>query len=114
MSLIASRDAHRHYADNRCQVDHCFGGAGAYWLAAGWKSPIEGLPRAPGLADPNCGFDAIVVGEYERAFAGRRLLDLLPILEQHGMQDWLPETHGRVDRHNPAHEALIMLLVPQC
>ena len=51
--------------------------------------------------------------EYERAFAGRQLRDLLPILEEHGTQLWLPETHGRVDRHDPAHEALIMLLGAQ-
>jgi site-specific DNA recombinase len=62
------------------------------------------------IADPVRGFDAIVVGEYERAFAGRQLLDLLPIQEQYGVQLWLPETHGRVDRHDPGHEALILLL----
>jgi hypothetical protein len=44
-----------------------------------------------GVADRDRGFDGIVVGEYERAFAGRQLLDRLPILEEHGVQLWLPE-----------------------
>ena len=34
------------------------------------------------VADPGRGFDAIVVGEYERAFYGDQLLPLLPVLER--------------------------------
>ena len=56
------------------------------------------------------GFAAIVVGEYERAFAGGQLQQLLPLLHQYGVQLWLPETGGLLDPANPAHQALLMLL----
>lgn len=56
------------------------------------------------------GFDAIVVGEYERAFAGGQLADLLPVLRRHGVRLWLPEVGGPIDEANPAHQALLMLL----
>ena len=65
------------------------------------------------LADPDRGFDAVVVGEYERAFYGDQLLQLIPLFEQYGVQIWLPETLGPVDYHNPTHEALVMLLGAQ-
>ncbi|WP_326557206.1 recombinase family protein [Micromonospora sp. NBC_01796] len=65
------------------------------------------------LKDPHRGFDAIVVGEYERAFSGNQLLHLAPLLEQHGVQLWLPETDGPVDHRDPTHQALIMLLGAQ-
>jgi site-specific DNA recombinase len=52
-------------------------------------------PRAAKLlaaiADPHRGFDAIVVGEYERAFHGNQLAELAPLLALHEVQLWLPE-----------------------
>jgi DNA invertase Pin-like site-specific DNA recombinase len=74
----------------------------------------DGRPQAAALleavADPDRGFDAIVVGEYERAFHGTQLLDLAPRFERHGVQLWLPETDGPVNHHSPTHQALIMML----
>lgn len=49
------------------------------------------------IAVSDCGFDAVVVGEYERAFDGDQVLSLLPLFEQHGVQQWLPEAHGPVN-----------------
>jgi hypothetical protein len=47
-------------------------------------------PRAAELlaavAAADRGFDAIVVGEYERAFAGDQLAQLLPVLRRHGVR----------------------------
>lgn len=65
------------------------------------------------LADPGRGFDAVVVGEYERAFYGDQVMTLLPVFETHGVQLWLPEAHGPVDPAQPAHQALLMLLGAQ-
>jgi site-specific DNA recombinase len=62
------------------------------------------------LARPDRGFAAIVVGEYERAFAGGQLHGLLPLLERFGVELWLPEAGGAVDQSDPAHQALLMLL----
>ena len=55
-------------------------------------------------------FDAIVVGEYERAFCGAQLQQLLPQLTALGVRAWLPEAGGPVDPGDPAHQALMMLL----
>ena len=56
------------------------------------------------------GFDAIVVGEYERAFQGRQLDQLAPILRRHSVALRLPETYGPVDFDNPRQLALLDLL----
>ena len=48
------------------------------------------------LADPDRGWDAIVIGEYERAF--------------YGIQLWMPEVGGRVDWHAEDHEQTMMAL----
>jgi site-specific DNA recombinase len=62
------------------------------------------------LADADRGFDAVVVGEYERAFSGDQLTELLPVFDRFDVQVWLPETGGPVDRTDPAHRALVVLL----
>ncbi|MCE6995402.1 recombinase family protein [Saccharothrix sp. S26] len=55
--------------------------------------------------------DAVVVGEYERAFLDRaQVRELRAVLELYGVQLWLPEAEGPVDFDNPAHEALLSLL----
>jgi DNA invertase Pin-like site-specific DNA recombinase len=78
-----------------------------------WRRRPQSAALLAALGDPRRGFDAIVVGEYDRAFSGSQLLHLVPLLEQHGVQLWLPETDGPVDSHNPTHQALIMLLGAQ-
>lgn len=47
------------------------------------------------------GFDAIVVGEYERAFYGEQLAHLASVFHRHGVQIWLPEAGGPVDVGSP-------------
>lgn len=49
------------------------------------------------LADPDRGWDAIVVGEYERAFYGSQDASMAPLFEHYGVQLWMPEAGGRVD-----------------
>jgi DNA invertase Pin-like site-specific DNA recombinase len=62
-------------------------------------------------ARPDRGFDAVVVGEYERAFASQQALQIIPQpLQAHGVTVWLPEAGGPVDLDDPTHRALIMLL----
>jgi hypothetical protein len=68
------------------------------------------LKAAAGL---NRGFDAVAVGEYERAFCGGQLSDLVSVLAEQGVQLWLPELGGPVDLADPAHQALVMLLGQQ-
>jgi site-specific DNA recombinase len=52
---------------------------------------------AAALADPDCGWDAIVVGKYERAFYGSQYALMAPLFEHYGVQLWMPEAGGRVD-----------------
>lgn len=59
------------------------------------------------------GFDAIVVGEYERAFFGEQLAALAPMFARHGVQVWLPESGGPVDVGSPEHRALMVVLGAQ-
>jgi site-specific DNA recombinase len=62
---------------------------------------------------PESAFDAIVVGEYERAFTGTRFATLYTWCTRHGIQLWLPETSGPVDLGNRDHRALMSLPATQ-
>ncbi|WP_085067373.1 recombinase family protein [Catenuloplanes japonicus] len=75
-----------------------------------WPQRPQAAALLAALARPDRPFDAIVIGEYERAFCGNQLQHLLPVLTARGVQVWLPEVGGPVDPANPAHEALLMLL----
>jgi hypothetical protein len=68
------------------------------------------LAAARGAARP---FDAVVVGEYERAFCGDQFLSVIEELSRYGVQVWLPEAGGSVDVRNPVHQALLVLLGAQ-
>jgi hypothetical protein len=75
-----------------------------------WPDRPQAARLLKAIADPARGFDAIVLGEYERAFHGQQLEQLTPILVRHGVQLWLPETYGPVDFDNPRQLALLDLL----
>lgn len=75
-----------------------------------WPDRPQAAALLAAIANPNRGFDAIVVGEYERAFYGDQLLQMAPLFERHRVQLWLPELDGPVDIGNPTHVALMMLL----
>ncbi|MFG1710890.1 recombinase family protein [Nonomuraea sp. M3C6] len=75
-----------------------------------WTERPQAAALLAALADPDRGFDAIVVGEYERAFSGDQFMSLLPLLELYGVQMWLPEAGGPVDAGSPVHQALMLLL----
>lgn len=75
-----------------------------------WPDRPQASRLLTAVADPARGFDAIVVGEYERAFHGQQLEQLTPTLVRHGVQLWLPETYGPVDFDNPRQLALLDLL----
>ncbi|WP_246025591.1 recombinase family protein [Saccharopolyspora antimicrobica] len=74
-------------------------------------------PRAAALLAaaqrPDRGFDAVVIGEYERAFYGDQFQTVLAALAEVGVRVWLPEAGGPVDLEEPAHQALMLLLGSQ-
>ena len=76
--------------------------------------PWARRPRAAALvaamADPDRDFDAIVVGEYERAFYGSQYALMAPLFEHYGVQLWLPEAGGRVNVAAEGDEQLMLSL----
>jgi site-specific DNA recombinase len=62
------------------------------------------------LADPDRGFDAIVAGEFERAFDGDQYRRLAPLFTLYGVQPYLPELNGPIDATNELHLSLLALL----
>ena len=62
-----------------------------------WARRSQAAALVAQLADPDRGWDAVVVGEYERAFYGSQYAAMAPLFEHYGVQLWMPETGGRVD-----------------
>ena len=80
------------------------------------QSRVLAWPRRPqaaalvaALADPDRGWDAIVIGEYERAFYGNQYASM-SLFEHYGIQLWTPEVGGRVDWHAEDHEETMLAL----
>jgi len=62
-----------------------------------WACRPQSAALVAQLADPDRGWDAIVIGEYERAFYGSQYAAMAPLFEHYGVQLWMPEAGGRVD-----------------
>jgi hypothetical protein len=75
-----------------------------------WGRRPEAAALVALLADPGRGWDAIVVGEYERAFYGSQYAAMAPLFEHYGVQLWMPEAGGRVDYASEHDEQAITVL----
>jgi len=62
-----------------------------------WGRRLQAAALVARLADPGRGWDAIVIGEYERAFYGSQYAAMAPLFEHYGVQLWMSEAGGRVD-----------------
>ena len=62
-----------------------------------WARRPQAAALVAQLADADRGWDAVVIGEYERAFYGSQYAAMAPLFEHYGVQLWMPETGGRVD-----------------
>ena len=62
------------------------------------------------LADPDRGFDAVVIGSHERAFSGNQYSLVAPLFALHGVPLWMPEFGGEVDPALDNVEVLLTLL----
>jgi site-specific DNA recombinase len=72
-----------------------------------WHLRPEAARLIEAVKDPNRGFEAIVIGSYERAFYGNQASLILPLLEKHGVALWMPEVGGPV---TSGHDELVALL----
>jgi site-specific DNA recombinase len=75
--------------------------------------PWSRRPEAARLLDDCRGrdraFDAIVIGEPQRAFAGAQFALTFPLFVHHGVELWVPEVGGRVDPDSEAHDLVMSL-----
>lgn len=75
-----------------------------------WLERPRSAALLAAVQDPGRGFDAVVVGEYERAFQDDQFATVISMLGRCGVRLWLPEAGGPVDLGDPAHRALMVLL----
>jgi site-specific DNA recombinase len=75
-----------------------------------WARRPQAAALVAQLADPDRGWDAIVIGEYERAFYGNQYASMAPLFEHYGIGLWMPEVGGRVDWHAEDHEQTMLAL----
>jgi site-specific DNA recombinase len=75
-----------------------------------WARRPQAAALLAALADPDCPFDAIVIGEYERAFYGSQYAWMAPLFEHYGVQLWMPEAGGRVNFAAEGDEQLMLAL----
>lgn len=75
-----------------------------------WAKRPQPAALLAAAAEPDREFDAVVVGEFEREFAGGQARRVIATLLGFGVQLWLPEAEGPVDRDLPEHRALLMML----
>jgi site-specific DNA recombinase len=59
------------------------------------------------LADPARGFDAVVVGEPQRAFYGNQFGNTFPLFAHYRVPLWVPEVGGPIDPDNEAHDLIM-------
>jgi site-specific DNA recombinase len=75
-----------------------------------WSRRPQAAALIAALADPDRGWDAVVIGEYERAFYGSQYATVAPLLEHYGIALWAPEVGGRIDYHAEDHEQTMLAL----
>jgi len=75
-----------------------------------WARRPQAAALVAALADPDRAWDAIVIGEYERAFYGGQYASVAPLLEHYGIALWAPEVGGRIDYHAEDHEQTMLAL----
>jgi site-specific DNA recombinase len=75
-----------------------------------WTRRPQAAALMAALADPGRGWDAIVIGEYERAFYGSQYASVAPLLEHYDVGLWAPEVGGRIDFRAEDHEQTMLAL----
>lgn len=66
-----------------------------------WSSRPEAAALLAELSSADRRFDAVVIGEYERAFYGEQFARVAALLDCFGVQVWLPESGGPVHLADP-------------
>ena len=61
-----------------------------------WARRPQAAALVAAMAGPDRELDAIVVGEFERAFYGNQFSLMAPLFEHYGVQLWISEADGRI------------------
>jgi hypothetical protein len=77
------------------------------WLP--WQRRPMATDLMQAVADPGRGFDAIVIGEPQRAFYSTQYPMTAPILAHHQVVLWVPEVGGPIDPDSEVHELIMSL-----
>jgi len=84
-------------------------------VTASWSGPDEafGLLLLERAQSPDRLFDAVVLGEFERAFTDYQFEQVARLVRRRGVLVWLPEAGGPVDLDVPTHRVLVQVLAGQ-
>ncbi len=74
-----------------------------------WKRRPEVARLLSTLANADRGFDAVVIGEPQRAFYGNQFGLTFPVFSHYGVGLWVPEVGGAVDPGSEAHDLVMTL-----
>ena len=74
-----------------------------------WKRRPEAARLLDTFRDPKRGFDAVVIGEPQRAFYGNQFGLTFPVFVHYGIGLWVPEVGGAVDPGSDAHDLVMSL-----
>ncbi len=74
-----------------------------------WKRRPEANRLLERIADPDRGFDAVVIGEPQRAFYGNQFGLTFPVFVHYGVTLWVPEVGGPIDPGSDAHDLVMSL-----
>jgi DNA invertase Pin-like site-specific DNA recombinase len=72
-----------------------------------WKRRPQAAALLTALKDPRRGFDAVVIGEPQRAFYGNQYGLTFPVFVHYGVGLWVPEVGGAVDPESEAHDLVM-------
>jgi site-specific DNA recombinase len=72
-----------------------------------WKRRDRASTLLTALADPGRGFEAVVIGEPQRAFYGNQYGLTMPLFTHYGVGLWVPEVGGPIDPDSEAHDLIM-------
>jgi site-specific DNA recombinase len=72
-----------------------------------WQRRPDATALLDALADRNRGFDAVVIGEPQRAFYDNQYSLTMPLFSHYGVQLWVPEVGGPIDPNSEAHDLIM-------
>ena len=74
-----------------------------------WKRRPEALRLLNAIKSPARAFDAVVIGEPQRAFYGSQFGMTFPVFVHYGVGLWVPEIGGAIDPGSDAHDLVMAL-----